>query len=83
MDKSLLQQQVLDRLAEDLLQAEEAALVAHEAATHEENIAVNKCDTSGLEAAYLANGQARRADANLLSAACIRRSDPGTARATP
>jgi len=63
MDKFLLQQQVLERLAEDLLQADEAARVAHETATHEENIAENKYDTLGLEAAYLATGQARRAEA--------------------
>jgi len=63
MDKLLLQQQVLERLAGDLLQAEEAARVAHETATHEENIAENKYDTLGLEAAYLATGQARRAEA--------------------
>ena len=56
MDKFLLQQQVLERLAEDLLQAEQAALAAHETATHEENIAENKYDTLGLEAAYLAAG---------------------------
>lgn len=63
MDKFLLQQQVLERLAEDLLEVEEAVRVAHEAATHEENIAENKYDTLGLEAAYLATGQARRAEA--------------------
>jgi transcription elongation GreA/GreB family factor len=63
MDKSLLQQQVLERLAEDLLQTEQAARAAHETATHEENIAENKYDTLGLEAAYLATGQARRAEA--------------------
>ncbi|WP_120970952.1 GreA/GreB family elongation factor [Comamonas sp. lk] len=63
MDKLLLQQQVLERLAEDLLQAEQAVRVAHETATHEENIAENKYDTLGLEAAYLASGQARRAEA--------------------
>jgi hypothetical protein len=63
MDKLLLQQQVLSRLAEDLQQAEQAARMAHETATHEENIAENKYDTLGLEAAYLATGQARRADA--------------------
>ena len=61
MDK-LLQQQVLERLAEDLLQAEQAMRAAHETATHEENIAENKDDTLGLEAAYLASGQARRAE---------------------
>ncbi len=63
MDKSLLRQQVLERLAEDLLQVEQAARAAHETATHEENIAENKYDTLGLEAAYLATGQARRAEA--------------------
>ncbi|MGM9483615.1 GreA/GreB family elongation factor [Roseateles sp. NT4] len=63
MDKFLLQQQVLERLAQDLLQVEQAARTAHETATHEENIAENKYDTLGLEAAYLASGQARRAEA--------------------
>jgi transcription elongation GreA/GreB family factor len=63
MDKLLLQQQVLERLAEDLLQAESAMRAAHETATHEENIAENKYDTLGLEAAYLSTGQARRAEA--------------------
>ena len=63
MDKSLLLQQVLDRLSEDLAQAEHAARTAHETATHEESVAENKYDTLGLEAAYLATGQARRADA--------------------
>lgn len=63
MDKFVLRQQVLERLADDLTQAEQAVLVAHEAATHEENIAENKYDTLGLEAAYLATGQARRAEA--------------------
>lgn len=63
MDKLLLRQQVLGRLAEDLLRVEQAVQIAHEAATHEENIAENKYDTLGLEAAYLATGQARRAEA--------------------
>jgi transcription elongation GreA/GreB family factor len=62
MDKPSLQQQVLDRLAQDLQQVEQAARAAHETATHEENIAENKYDPLGLEAAYLATGQARRAD---------------------
>ena len=59
MDKFLLQLQVLERLAEDLLQAEQAAQTAHETATHEENIAENKYDTLGLEAAYLANADGK------------------------
>ena len=60
MNKALLQQQVLEQLAANLRQAEQAALTAYEAATHEENIAENKYDTLGLEASYLAAGQARR-----------------------
>jgi transcription elongation GreA/GreB family factor len=63
MDKFLLQQQVVQRLAEDLLQADQAVRVAHETATHEESIAENKYDTLGLEAAYLATGLVRRAEA--------------------
>lgn len=63
MNKFMLQQQVLERLGEDLMQAEQAARTAHETATHEESIAENKYDTLGLEAAYLATGQARRAEA--------------------
>jgi transcription elongation GreA/GreB family factor len=63
MDKLVLLQQVLERLADDLRQTEQAARVAHETATHEENIAENKYDTLGLEAAYLATGLARRAEA--------------------
>lgn len=63
IDKSLLHQQVLERLAEDLLQAEQAVRAAHETATHEENIAESKYDTLGLEAAYLATGHVRRAEA--------------------
>lgn len=63
MDKFWLQQQVLERLAADLRQTEQAVRTAHETATHAENIAENKYDTLGLEAAYLASGQARRAQA--------------------
>jgi transcription elongation GreA/GreB family factor len=62
MDKNLLVQQVLAQLQADLLQAQHAAQTAHEAATHEENVAENKYDTLGLEAAYLASGQARRVE---------------------
>ncbi len=76
MDKFLLQRQVLERLAEDLVQTEQAAQTAHETATHEENIAENKYDTLGLEAAYLATGQARRAEAIRLAMAIWRQLRP-------
>lgn len=62
MDKTLLQQQVCAHLEADLALAIRAAQTAHEAATHEENIAENKYDTLGLEASYLAAGQARRVE---------------------
>lgn len=62
MNKALLQQLILDQLHSDLAQARQAALTAYEAATHEENIAENKYDTLGLEASYLAAGQARRVE---------------------
>ncbi len=62
MDKNLLLQDVLSHLQTDLEQASLAAVTAHEAATHEENVAENKYDTLGLEAAYLASGQARRVE---------------------
>lgn len=62
MDKHPIAQQVIEQLTADLLAAEQAARVAHETATHEENIAENKYDTLGLEAAYLAAGQARRVE---------------------
>ena len=77
MNKALLQQQVMARLADDLLQAEQAVRAAHETATHEENIAENKYDTLGLEAAYLATGQARRAEAIRQALANWRRFRPG------
>ena len=76
MDKFVLRQQVLERLAEDLLQADQAVRAAHEAATHEQNIAENKYDTLGLEAAYLATGQARRAEAIRQAMASWRRFRP-------
>jgi transcription elongation GreA/GreB family factor len=76
MDKFFLQKQVLERLAEDLLQVEQAVRQAHEAATHEENVAENKYDTLGLEAAYLATGQARRAEALRQAMANWRRFHP-------
>ncbi len=77
MDKAALQQQVLERLAGDLLQAEEAVRAAHETATHEENIAENKYDTLGLEASYLATGQARRAEAIRAAMTTWRQFRPG------
>lgn len=62
LNKAPLHQLIIDRLQANLAQAERAALTAYETATHEENIAENKYDTLGLEASYLAAGQARRVE---------------------
>lgn len=63
MNKAQLLQQVIVHLETALVQAQQAAQTAYEAATDEQNIAENKYDTLGLEASYLATGQARRAQA--------------------
>ncbi|MCY1397529.1 transcription elongation factor GreA [compost metagenome] len=60
MNKHALLGLVIDRLTVDLDVAQRAAQTAYETATHEENVAENKYDTLGLEASYLATGQARR-----------------------
>ncbi|SDH95377.1 GreA/GreB family elongation factor [Pseudomonas panipatensis] len=62
MNKRHAYQRILAKLEEDLEVALRAARTAHEAATHEESIAENKYDTLGLEASYLAAGQARRVE---------------------
>ena len=63
MNKTAVHLLMLEKLEIDLDVLQRAAQTAYEAATHAENIAENKYDTLGLEAAYLATGQARRAEA--------------------
>lgn len=60
MDKPSLLAQIVATLEHDLDVLTRAAQTAYEVATAEENIAENKYDTLGLEASYLATGQARR-----------------------
>ncbi|WP_426141448.1 GreA/GreB family elongation factor [Pseudomonas sp. DWP3-1-2] len=62
MNKQTVLQAIIDTLKVDLDVAQRAAQTAYETATHEENIAENKYDTLGLEASYLAAGQARRVE---------------------
>ena len=62
MDKSLIVKKIISVLRADLAALQLAVKVAHESATHGESKAENKYDTRGLEAAYLAHGQARRAE---------------------
>ena len=61
MNKPALLLQIIARLESDHALALQAAKTAHAAATHEENIPDNKYATLGLEASYLAQGQANRA----------------------
>ncbi|SNB45229.1 transcription elongation factor GreAB [Geobacter sp. DSM 9736] len=61
MTKAELLQAIIASLSADLSVHTAAALAAHEAATHEECIPDNKYDTTALEASYIAQGQANRA----------------------
>jgi len=61
MKKAVLIKKIIAKLAESVENLERAARASHEEATHESNKAESKYDTRGLEAAYLAGGQARQA----------------------
>ena len=61
MDKQALLSNIIAALTADLELLTEAARTAHAAATHEECLPDNKYDTTGLEASYIAQGQANRA----------------------
>jgi transcription elongation GreA/GreB family factor len=61
MDKKHLLQLIREQLTHDLAVQFNAAKTAHEASTHEENIPDNKYETLALEASYVAQGQANRA----------------------
>ncbi|NVN90999.1 MAG: GreA/GreB family elongation factor [Desulfuromonadales bacterium] len=52
---------IIEQLTHDLAVQFGAAKTAHAASIHEENIPDNKYDTLGLEASYVAQGQANRA----------------------
>ena len=61
MNKPDLLRLIIEQLNHDLAVQFNAALAAHEASTHEENIPDNKYETLALEASYVAQGQANRA----------------------
>src|SRR6185437_13939115 len=61
MKKAQLLKRIVASLMENLALLEKAARASHAEATHESSKAENKYDTRGLEAAYLAGGQARQA----------------------
>jgi transcription elongation GreA/GreB family factor len=61
MTKEQLLHSIITALRADLAVLSTAARAAHKAATHEECIPDNKYDTTALEASYIAQGQANRA----------------------
>jgi len=61
MNKIELLRRIIEQLTYDSGVQYNAAKTAHEASTHEENIPDNKYETLALEASYLAQGQANRA----------------------
>lgn len=61
MNKELFRQQILAKLQTDYKLLLQAAKSSHDAATHEENIPDSKYETLALEASYIAQGQANRA----------------------
>lgn len=61
LSKAELLQRIIDRLAHDLDVFFTAAKTSHEAATDKENLPDNKYCTLALEASYVAQGQANRA----------------------
>jgi transcription elongation GreA/GreB family factor len=61
MNKTDILQLILEQLTHNLAVQFNAAMTAHEASTHEENIPDNKYETLALEASYVAQGQANRA----------------------
>ena len=61
MKKPDLIKAIVASLKESLAKLDRAARASHAEATHESSKAENKYDTRGLEAAYLAGGQARQA----------------------
>jgi transcription elongation GreA/GreB family factor len=61
MPKENVRQLIIEQLGADLAILFAAAKAAHEAAIHEETSPDNKYDTLSLEASYVAQGQANRA----------------------
>jgi transcription elongation GreA/GreB family factor len=61
MTKENILQLIIQQLSEDLAILFQAAKTAHAASIHEENLPDNEYDTLGLEASYLAQAQANRA----------------------
>lgn len=67
MNKRELIQQIIAKLRDEVAMYAQSAQATHEQATDSENRAEDKYDTRGLEASYLAMGQARQAEESALA----------------
>ena len=72
VNKPELLQRIIAQLTHDLELFFSAAKTAHEASIHEENAPDNKYDTLALEASYVAQGQANRAQEIRRSLECYK-----------
>lgn len=72
MTKEQIIQRIIAALDADLALFSTAAKTAHAAATHEECLPDNKYDTTALEASYIAQGQANRAQEIRVALECYR-----------
>lgn len=76
MSKALLLTQILSALESLHQSCVEAALQACDTATNKETVAENKYDTFGLEASYLARGQAKRVEGYKADIAAFKKLPP-------
>ncbi len=72
MSKDTIIQEIIARLSADLSVLSTASRAAHAAATHAECLPDNKYDTTALEASYIAQGQANRAQEIRVALECYR-----------
>lgn len=78
MNKPEILQYIISQLSHDMEILFSAAKTAHEAATHKENQPDNKYDTLALEASYVAQGQANRAQEIRRSIEAYKQLSPAT-----
>lgn len=76
IDKSKLLKQIIEQLKKDHRLLLQAATAAHAAATHAENIPDSKYETLSVEASYIAQGQANRAQDILMAIESFRSLEP-------
>lgn len=72
MTKVQIVQEIIAALEADLALFSAASKTSHAAATHEECLPDNKYDTTALEASYIAQGQANRAQEIRVALECYR-----------